>query len=125
MSTNADYFELLPSVNSDIRNAVTRDFEAHAELNRKAKGKGETTKEKQAKAGNYRFFKGRYYRSNDNETDKEKDKEKEKEKENDGKKGNRWAKEGWAAWRKRLDSDKNDKTKSPPPDSAKRKEKKK
>ena len=50
-AANTDYFEHLPTVQTDIRNAVIRDFETQAETTRRDKEQQETAKEKDNKKG--------------------------------------------------------------------------
>ena len=117
-ATNTDYFELLSNINPDIRAAVTRDFEAQADASRKAKEKEKTAKEKAAKEKGKGRGKGDYfYRTAVPDSEKGKEKEKEPRK--------RWAKEDWAAWRKRNEVGAAQATRSPSPDAEKAKKEKK
>ena len=119
-ASNTDYFEILSAINSDIRTAVTREFDAQSETARKTKEKEKAAKEKAGKEKEKEKAKGkgmqdRYYRTAEPDNEKEKETTKNK----------RWSKEDWAAWRKKLESGKAA-VKSPSPDTEKnRKEKKK
>ena len=115
-ATNTDYFELLSTINPDIRAAVMRDFEAQAESIRKTKEKEKAGKEKAAKEkAKGRGKTDRYYRTAVPDGEKEKEPAK----------GKRWAKEDRAAWRKKNEAGKAQAAKSPSPDTEKnRKEKK-
>ena len=96
---------------------MTRDIEAAADATRRAKEKEKAIKEKAKEKPNWRVRfpgKGNTGREADPAPDKE-----------TGRKGKRWAKEDWAAWRKKLDEQKTD-ARSPVPGATKdRKEKKK
>ena len=119
-ASNTDYFELLSTINSDIRAAVTREFDTQADTARKIKEKEKAAKEKAGKEKEKEKAKGkgkqdRYYRTAEPDNEKEKEPVKAK----------RWSKDEWAAWRKKLESGKTT-AKSPSPDTEKsRKEKEK
>ena len=50
-ATNTDYFELLSTVQTDIRNAAIRDFETQAETTRRDKERLKTAKDKETRKG--------------------------------------------------------------------------
>ena len=110
-AANTDYFEILSRIRPDIRAAVIRDIEASTDASRKLKEKGKDKgKDKNAwrdkKQGKVNYGRGA---APEPYTDS-------------AKKGKRWAKEDWIAWRKRLEEKKPDE-RSPAPDTSKGKEK--
>ena len=112
---NADYFEILSNIQPDIRAAVTRDIDAAVDAARrlkdKEKGKDKGGKEKKDRKGQGKGQPGR---------------EVEATPVKEGpKKGPKWTKEDWAAWRKKLEEQKPD-DRTPAPDANKeRKDKEK
>ena len=109
-ATNTDYFGIPSTIQPGIRAAVTRDIEAAAEATRKAEGKEKAEKEKGKEKPNWRDRapgKGAAGREADPAPGKD-----------TGRNGKRWAKEDWAAWRKKLGEQKAE-TRSPTPDATK------
>ena len=86
-AVNTDYFDLMYNAQSDIRNAVLRDFENKAEAPRKDKEKVKTAKEKEAKT---RTGKGtdKGGRTTAKATPK----------------GKQWPEGDWAAWKKKQNA---------------------
>ena len=109
---NTDYFELLSTIQPDIRSAVIRDIEAASEAARKTKEK-EKAKDKGGKERKERKGQGKGQPGRETEAQPVKE---------GMKKGQRWTKEDWAAWRKKLGEQKPDARTSAPDATKERKD---